>query len=189
MKSQIRRSLLFLCLSAAALTVGSAQQVVLPPDPQPPPPASVISRVSAAKKVFLSNAGADRPFVQFISGGPNVAYNELYASLKQWGYFQLVDSPSQADLIFEIRSSTVIHDYLEPGGNANIAKDITSTFTPIFTLSISEATTHFPVYSIVMPAGRGSNKAKGVIAFTQSIGVLTDKVKALVAAPAATQNP
>jgi hypothetical protein len=189
MKSQIRRSLLFLCLSAAALTVGSAQQVVLPPDPQPPPPASVISRVSAAKKVFLSNAGADRPFVQFISGGPNLAYNELYASLKQWGYFQLVDSPSQADLIFEIRSSTVIHDYLEPGGNANIAKDITSTFTPIFTLSISEATTHFPVYSIVMPAGRGSNKAKGVIAFTQSIGVLTDKVKALVAAPAATQNP
>jgi hypothetical protein len=30
---------------------------------------------------------------------------------------------------------------------------------------------------------------KGKIAFTQSIGVLTDKIKALVAVPAATQNP
>jgi hypothetical protein len=48
---------------------------------------------------------------------------------------------------------------------------------------------HDPVYSIVVPAGRGSNKAKGAVAFTQSIGVLTDKIKALVAVPAATQNP
>lgn len=165
-------------------TVAFAQKGKHPPLPAPPPPPDVIAKVTSAKKIFLSNAGADRPFVQSISGGPNVTYNELYASLKQWGYFQLVDSPSQADLIFEIRSSTVIHDYLAPGGNANIANDITSTFTPIFTLSIIDPSTHAPVYSMEMPAGRGSNKAKGKIAFSQSIGVLTEKIKALVAARA-----
>jgi hypothetical protein len=90
------------------------------------------------------------------------------------GYFQLVDSPSQADLIFEIRSSTIINEYVKPGGNVNIASDTIEGFIPIFTLSIFEASMHDPVYSIVVPAGRGSNKAKGAIAFTQSIGVLTD---------------
>jgi hypothetical protein len=163
--------------------------VVAPPPPPPPPPLSVISQVTAAKKIFLSNAGADHGFPQLIPGGPNVAYNELYASLKQWGYFQLVDSPSQADLIFEIRSSTIVHDDVKPGGNVNIASDTTEAYIPIFTLSIFEASTHDPVYSIVMPAGRGSNKAKGAIAFTQSIGVLTDKIKALVSVPAPPQNP
>jgi hypothetical protein len=38
-----------------------------------------------------------------------VSYNELYAALKPWGYFQLVDSPAQADLIFEIRSTVDMH--------------------------------------------------------------------------------
>jgi hypothetical protein len=150
----------------------------------------VISRVTAAKKILLFNAGADHAFPHFIPGGPNVTYNELYASLKQWGYFQLVDSPSQADLIFEISSTTIVHEYIiKPGGNVNIASDTTEAYIPTFTLSILEASTHDPIYSIVMPAGRGSNKAKGAIAFTQSIGVLTDKIKVLVAVPTPTQNP
>jgi hypothetical protein len=149
----------------------------------------VISQVTAAKKIFLSNAGADKGFTQLIPGGPNGTYNELYASLKQWGYFQLVDSQSQADLIFEISSTTIVHEYIiKPGGNVNIASDTTESYTPIFTLSIWNPSMHGPIYSIVMPAGRGSNKAKGAIAFTQSIGVLTDKIKDLVATPAPTQN-
>jgi hypothetical protein len=149
----------------------------------------VVAKLTAAKKIFLSNLGADRSFLQLMTGGPNGTYSELYASFKEWGYFQLVDSPSQADLIFEIRSSVNIHEYVKNGGNVNIASDTIEAYFPIFTLSIFEASTHDPVYSIVMPAGRGSNIPKGKIAFTQSIGVLTDKVKALVSVPAPTQNP
>ena len=151
----------------------------------------MISKVAAAKKIFLSNGGVDHGFNQFIPGGPDVTYNELYASLKQWGYFQLVDSPSQADLVFEIRSITIVHEYIiKPGGNANIASDTTEAYIPTFTLDIYAAAMHDPFYySIVMPAGLGSNKAKTAIAFTHSIGVLTDKIKALVAVPAPAQNP
>jgi hypothetical protein len=71
----------------------------------------------------------------------------------------------------------------------NIITDTELGYVPTFKLSIFGASAHDPVYSIKMPAGRGSNKAKGAIAFTQSIDVLTDKIKALVAAPAPTQNP
>ncbi|NYF89333.1 hypothetical protein RBB79_07255 [Tunturiibacter empetritectus] len=148
-------------------------------------------KVTAAKKIFLSNGGVDHGFNQFIPGGPNVTYDELYASLKQWGYFQLVDSPSQADLIFDISSSTIVHEsIIKPGGNVNIASDTTEAYIPTFTLSIYSASKNDQFYySIVMPANLGSNKAKTAIAFTQSIGVLTDKVKALVAVPAPPQNP
>jgi hypothetical protein len=157
--------------------------------PALPPSQAVISRVTAAKKIFLSNLGTDGEWLFFISGGPNETYNELYASLKQWGHFQLVDSPSQADLIFEIRSSTIVRDVVRNGGDPDVAADLSTSYNPIFTLSIIDPSTHASIYSIQMLAGRGSNKAKGAIAFTQSIGVLTDKIKALVAAPAPTQNP
>jgi hypothetical protein len=188
-KHLTRSPLSCFCLLLTIFTVACAPDVVAPPPPPSPPPLVVISQVTAAKKIFLSNAGADNSFPQFIPGGPNVTYNELYASLKQWGYFQLVDSPSQADLVFEIRSSTIINEYVKPGGNVNIASDKIEAYIPIFTLSIIDPSTHASIYSIQMLAGRGSNKAKGAIAFTQSIGVLTDKLKALVAAPAASQNP
>jgi hypothetical protein len=85
---------------------------------------------------------------------------------------------------------------VKPGGNVNIATDTVEGYIPTFKLSIYGASALFGApardqvyYSFEMPAGRGSNKAKGAIAFTQSIVVLTDKIKALVAAPAPTQNP
>jgi hypothetical protein len=149
----------------------------------------VISQVTAAKKIFLSNGGVDKGFNHFIPVGPNGTYNELYAALKQWGYFQLVDSPAQADLIFEIRSTVDMHSEFVYSLNPNKVGHDDDSYIPILTLSISDASTHAPIYSIVIPAGRGSNKAKGAIAFTQSIDALTARVKALIATPAPIQNP
>ncbi len=82
------------------------RQTSLPAAKAPSP--DVIARVTAAKTVFLSNAGANDYFNGQIPGGPNVAYNELYAALQQWGYFHLVDSPAHADLIFQIRGTEIM---------------------------------------------------------------------------------
>jgi hypothetical protein len=153
----------------------------------PPPPLVVIAKVTSAKKVFVSNAGAEDLFVYDIPGGANVSYNEFYASLKQWAYFQLVDSPTQADLIFEIRGTETCHDVLE--GKITDNHYIPVCGGPMLNLSILDPSTRGLLYKIVVPAGRGSNKAKGAIAFTQSIDALTAQVKALVAAPAPMQNP
>jgi hypothetical protein len=70
------------CLLLAILILACAKPSAAPPPP--PPSADVVSRVTSAKKVFVSNGGAENLFAYDIPGGANVSYNELYASLKQW---------------------------------------------------------------------------------------------------------
>ena len=71
------------------------------PEPAPIPP-----QIAAARKVFISNAGGDSVVAftgsETFDGGPDRPYNEFYAAMKSWGKYQIVSSPSQSDLIFEI---------------------------------------------------------------------------------------
>jgi hypothetical protein len=68
-------------------------------------PAPVPTQISTAKRVFIANAGGDDPGVveSLFSGGPDRAYNQFYAAMKSSGRFELVGSPAEADLLFEIR--------------------------------------------------------------------------------------
>jgi hypothetical protein len=73
--------------------------------PEPAPPAPVPAQILAAKTVFIVNDGADRgayPDALF-SGEPERAYNDFYAAMKAWGHYELVGSPSGADLLLELR--------------------------------------------------------------------------------------
>jgi len=87
---------------AVILTTGLslwAQQV----GQSPLPPAPLPSQLLAGKKVFISNV----PGALFLSprnaeDDPYRPYNQFYASLKSWGYYELVPAPADADLIFEI---------------------------------------------------------------------------------------
>lgn len=72
----------------------SAQSV-----PQAPVPAQIIS----GRKAFISNGGSDGPIPSLYDGGPNRAYNQFYAALKDWEHYEIVSTPSDADLVFEIR--------------------------------------------------------------------------------------
>ena len=83
--------------------------------PKQVPPAPLPAQILAAKKVFVANAGADRgayPIAQ-LSGEPERAYNSFYAAMKTWGHYQLVDAPSDADLLIEMRLTVrpgLVHD-------------------------------------------------------------------------------
>jgi hypothetical protein len=146
----------------------------------------VIAKVTAAKKIFVSNAGENISFAGDIPGGVNATYSEFYAALKQWGYFQLVDSPAQSDLIFQIRGTEEPPD-IENTGKGLQNKDYTATnYPPMLELSILDPSQDL-LYKIVLPAGRAGNIPKGKIAFAKSIDALTAQVKALVAAAAPTQ--
>jgi hypothetical protein len=181
MKRLIHHTELYVVVFLATQIVACAQRVVAPPAPD------VISRIASAKHVFLSNAGEDSYFVNDIPGGADISYNELYTSLKQWGRFQLADSPSKADLIFEVRGTEACT--WNPKGNITNNRYTQVCSAPMLNLSILDPSTQDLLYKIVMPAGRASNIPKGKIAFSQSIDTLTDKIKALVAAPAPPQNP
>jgi|ERR1700722_8908490 len=76
---------------AAARTAPAQQQ----PAAAPVPPA-----ILSAKTVFISKASG-YSFVPLITA--DQPYNEFYAAIKDWGRYQVVSSPSDADLIIEIR--------------------------------------------------------------------------------------
>jgi hypothetical protein len=59
------------------------------------PLAPLPAKILAAKKVFLANGG-----------GNDLAYDALYAAIKEWPRFEIVDSPPAADIIIEIRYVT-----------------------------------------------------------------------------------
>ena len=78
---------------------------------KPIEPAPIPTQISSAKRVFIANAGSDDPGIveALYSGGPDRAYDQFYAAMKSSGSYQLVGSPAEADLLFEIRF-TVIPD-------------------------------------------------------------------------------
>ncbi|MBV8811218.1 MAG: hypothetical protein JO033_21325, partial [Acidobacteriaceae bacterium] len=79
--------------------------------------APVPTQIGAGKRVFVSNMGGEcqnfnSPGFNFGIGQPlrhgqvsaavPTAYDGLYSALKDWGRFELVLTPSDADLVFQI---------------------------------------------------------------------------------------
>lgn len=63
-------------------------------------PAPVPAQIASAKAIFIANAPGDT--FPDMYGGPDRPYNEFYGALKTWGHYELVSSPAEADLVFEI---------------------------------------------------------------------------------------
>ena len=55
------------------------------------PPAPLPSVVRDAKRVFLTDGG-----------GSDLAYDAFYSEMKQWGKYEIVGSPAEADIIIEL---------------------------------------------------------------------------------------
>ena len=91
------------CLTVA---IAGLVQTLSAQQPKGPAPAPVPAQIAAAQKVFISNAGgASLETVideTVFNGGPDRPYNEFYASMKNWGRYELVSSPADADLVLEI---------------------------------------------------------------------------------------
>jgi hypothetical protein len=94
---------LALCTALVLLGLGprsNAQQ------PKSSAPAPVPPQILAAHKVFVSNGGGES-FETVIgqtvfNGGPDRPYNQFYGAMKDWARYELVSSPADADLVFEV---------------------------------------------------------------------------------------
>jgi hypothetical protein len=87
-------SILFLVLTTAMFAADKPK-----PSPTPDaPPAPVPTQILTAKKVFLSYGEGDS-----FPGPADQLYNQFYAAIKNWGRFEIVGAPADADLIFQIR--------------------------------------------------------------------------------------
>jgi hypothetical protein len=90
-------------LLGAALTSEARQLKTIAPTPIPGP-------IITAKTLFVANGGGEN-YTEYgdpFSGEPERPYRQFYAAMKQWGRFRLVTSPSDADLVIEIRLTAPI---------------------------------------------------------------------------------
>jgi hypothetical protein len=136
-----------LLASVMALPTALSAQKIKPAGPAIPVPAQVI----AARKVFILNAGGESLGDgatlgwQRISGGPDRAYNEFYADMKRWGRYELLPSPSGAELILEIQYTRppLEVQVSDPDCTFNDTKCATSTiyYYPQFELIIRDPAT------------------------------------------------
>ena len=146
------------------------------------PPAPVPSPIAAARKVFISNAPGSSLPASF--GGPDRTYNEFYAAMKGWGHYELVSSPSDADLILEISFTSSLSGV---GGTSTTG--CTSYDSAELKLVILDARMRVPLWwfneEVNPKISFGHRPEKAVDnAFSQSIAALVDDLKKLVREPA-----
>ncbi|MGH9686348.1 MAG: hypothetical protein ACRD5K_04560 [Candidatus Acidiferrales bacterium] len=137
-------------------------------------PAPVPTEIAAAKKVFISNGGGANLeniyHVTVVSGGTDRSYNQFYAAMKAWGRYDLVPSPADADLVFEISWSLPGSDLKLPTGRLRLV--------------ILDPKTRVKLWAIIeyaQGAMRLSNRDKN---FDQAMDAVVDRLKTLVEPPA-----
>lgn len=163
-----------LCLALtgllAALPAAQAQNATtLSAAPVPP-------QLASAHAIFISNGGGSNYFDSF-TGGPDRAYNMLYADLQKEGRYQIVGSPAQADLILEIRAvAPAVGDVDNVGYNPQLILSIHDPRT-----SAVLWTTH----SNVVAFGRQKNRDRQ---FDDCVAVLVDKFAQAIGQPLSSQQ-
>jgi hypothetical protein len=129
-------------------------------------PAPLPTQILSAKRIFISNSPGDfAPDGDFGDYGPYRPYNDFYASFKDWGYYELVSRPADADLVFEIQ-------FVERPVASN-------TNSPQFLLTIVDPKTRIPLWWIAQTIQRGNRASTSEKNYEQAMANLVDDVKKL----------
>lgn len=109
----------------------------------PVPPA-----ITAARRIFVSNAGADSGlFPKPFRGDTDRAYSQFFTGLKATGVFDLVSDPSDADLVLELQ-------LLAPAGPKDPDKQKgASEPVPEFRLTIYDRKSHYILWTLTRSIG------------------------------------
>jgi hypothetical protein len=137
--------------------------------------APVPAAVFTAKRIFISNAGADSGlFPHPFSGTPDRAYNEFYGFMQGWGRYEIVAAPADADLVFELR-------LMAPNGpsNANKQKGASDPL-PMFRLVIYDAKTRFVLWALTESIEEAYAQKTHDRNFDDSLGMLVGDLKHVV---------
>ena len=177
MAKRLRAAVLFagLAISLRCDHLYAAQQFKqVPPAPVPP-------LILAAKKVFIANGGGDESLFDMpqYSGGPDRLYNEFYASMKSWGRYELVSSPGEADLVFEVRLTV-----LQPA-----ERQLPTSYDSQFHLAIRDVKTHETLWGLTEHAQTAILQGNRDKNFEQALaGILSELRRIAGPAPATARN-
>src|ERR1700733_11994083 len=66
--------------------------------------AAVPPAILTAKRIFISNAGADSGlFPHPFSGSTDRGYSQFYSAMQGWGRYEIVGDPGDAELVLELQ--------------------------------------------------------------------------------------
>lgn len=134
MHGDIRRTLVLVITVILAPSLHAAQQIITST-----PPAPIPIQISLGRKVFISYAGTNNhalvKAVTKMTGTPNGYYDQFYAGMKSWGRYELLPTPAEADLIFEISA-----DYPRTLGNPQLRLRILDPKTQVVLWAFVEET-------------------------------------------------
>lgn len=124
-----------LCLLSLAPALSAKTRKDVPPAPLP-------TAIVNAHKVFLSN-----------KGGSDLAYDAFYQAMKDWGKYQVVGSPNDAELIIEL-SYDVVHEGTRVWSATNTYNNTTQVYSrqiidPQLILTIYDAKTKNSLWSTI----------------------------------------
>ena len=141
------------------------------------PAAPVPAQIAAAKKVFISNGSVETGSYEISAkiGDADRPYNQFYAAMKAWGHYELVSSPAEADLVFELR-------FLAP---LSASGEGLSSFRPQLRLTILDARTHFILWTVTQPVRDATLPKNFVKNFNQGISDLANDIARLAGQPPA----
>ena len=104
--------------------------------------APIPSAILSARKLFIANGGADGGlFPSPFSGTTSRGYDEFYSALRGMNQYELVSSPSEADLVLEFR----LQAPLGPA-NANKQKGAADPL-PTVSVRIYDRQTHYVLWA------------------------------------------
>jgi hypothetical protein len=141
------------------------------------PPAPLPAQITAAQKVFISNGGQDASFSAFTG---RRAYDEFYPAVQALERPSLVESPSEADLIFEI---SLVNE-LQPFGDELRSQ-------PVLKLTIIDSKTHTKLWVCEEELGLGNFVVVGArqdSKFDKAMGRIVDDLKSLLGKTAAARK-
>jgi hypothetical protein len=156
--------------SSSSLPVGLGG-VNHPPAPQVPG-GPLPAKIASAHNVLLTNVGVSAR----LGLDSNQLYNDIHQRMEQWGYYQLVSTPQEADLIFQL-------DEIDPRNGTNVTPgtDVYNR-TPSFRVLILDAKTGIALWTVTAPIYLTGKKTSAHWMDISEQGLIT-RLKALAQQP------
>lgn len=149
-------------------------------------PAPLPSQIVTGRKVFISNAGGDSH--NLYDGGPDRLYNQFYSAIKNWGRYEFVGSPAEADLVFEIGFANPFVGESGYGGGGQTSFSGRGVTDPRFRLVILDPGTRVTLWVFtrhIEPAMLQGNRDKN---FDLAVNFLVNNLQNVVAPPVASAS-
>jgi hypothetical protein len=152
-------------LAASILAIALINAGAFGKDRKSIPVAPLPSPMLFGKTAFISNGG-----------GEQLAYDSFYAAMKEWGRYEILDSPEKADLIFEISygvadKGTHVWSVRNPStGSTQVYS--AEMIDPEIHLSVFDGKTHTLLWSALEHrelARREKNREKNMIKAAEAI--------------------